>query len=335
MKKIINNPDAFVDEALEGIFLAHGGQLKAAGGDLRVLVRSEAPKAGKVAVVTGGGSGHLPTFLGYVGEGMLDACAVGNVFASPSAQTMYKCIKAVDGGSGVLCLFGNYGGDRMNFEMACELADLDGIRCERILAADDVASAPAAQADKRRGVAGLIFAYKIAGAAADRMLDLDGVCAATRKALDNIRSMGVATAPCILPQVGKPTFTIDEGQLEVGMGIHGEPGIEVRDMMTADETAELLAGKLLAELSLGAGDRAAVMVNGLGATPLEELYICYRRIHRLLSERGVALETPLVGEFATSMEMAGLSVSIMKLSDPQLLELYKHPASTPFFKVNP
>ncbi len=331
MKKFINDGNSFVDETLEGIYLAHSARLSPVDGELRVLARCDEVADGKVGIVTGGGSGHLPTFLGYVGQGMLDACAVGNVFASPSAQVMHKCIKAANRGGGVLCLFGNYGGDRMNFEMACELADLDGIRCEQILMADDVASAPVGQAEKRRGVAGLILAYKIAGAAADRMMNLDEVCAVTRKAQANIRSMGVAVGPCILPQIGKPTFEIKEGEIEIGMGIHGEPGIEVRPMMTADEVADLLLEKLMAELPLTKGDRAAVLINGLGATPLEELYILYRRLHNSLTELGVTLCAPMIGEYATSMEMAGLSLSVIRLNDPELYDLYRHPANTPFF----
>lgn len=330
MRKFINHPDAFVDETLEGIYLAHPNSLRAVDGELRVLARASEAKAGKVGIVTGGGSGHLPLFLGYVGAGMVDACAVGNVFASPSAQVIYKCIKAAETGAGVLCLFGNYGGDRMNFEMACELAELDDIQSRQLLMSDDVASAPADQAEKRRGVAGLILAYKIAGAAADKMMSLDEVVAVTAKAQANIRSMGVAVSPCILPQVGKPTFTIDENQIEIGMGIHGEPGIEVRPMMTADEVVELLTNKILAEFQLDSGDEVVAMVNGLGATPLEELYISYRKLHNMLSEKSVVMLPPMIGEYATSMEMAGLSVSIMKV-DAQLKELYLHPASTPFF----
>ncbi|MFA9381947.1 MAG: dihydroxyacetone kinase subunit DhaK, partial [Acetanaerobacterium sp.] len=193
-----------------------------------------------------------------------------------------------------------------------------------------VASSPADQAEKRRGVAGLILAYKIAGAAADQMMSLDEVCAITRRAQDNIRSMGVATSPCILPQVGKPTFTIGEGEIEIGMGIHGEPGIEVRPMMTADEVMNLLVEKIAAEFPLGQGDQVVLMVNGLGATPLEELYICYRALHRQLLDRGVKLTPPMIGEYTTSMEMSGLSISMMKV-DPQLLELYHYPVSTPFY----
>ncbi|MDR1541514.1 MAG: dihydroxyacetone kinase subunit DhaK [Clostridiales bacterium] len=330
MKKIINHPDAFVDETLEGILLAHPDKLKAVDGNLRAMARTCATK-GKAGVITGGGSGHLPTFLGYVGKGMLDACAVGNVFASPSAQVMLKCIKAADQGAGVICLYGNYGGDRMNFEMASELADMEDIKVEHIVVSDDIASAPPENADGRRGVAGLFFAYKIAGAAADLMMSLSEVSEVTRRALDNIRSIGVAVSPCILPQVGFPTFSIGADELEVGMGIHGEPGIETRRMMKADEIAEMMLEKLTAEIHLDKGDRASILVNGLGATPREELYIVYRKAAKILIEKGVEIIDPEIGEFATSMEMAGVSLSLLKLNDEELLRLYKHPASTPFY----
>jgi dihydroxyacetone kinase-like protein len=332
LKKILNSPDAFVDETLEGILAAYPSMLKSVDGNLRAIVRSDIIKQNKVAVVTGGGSGHLPTFLGYVGQGMIDACAVGNVFASPSAQIMYRCIKAADKGSGVLCLFGNYTGDRMNFEMACELADADDIVCRQILVTDDVASAPPEQSYNRRGVAGLFFAYKIAGAAADCMMSLDEVCGITNKALENIRSIGVATHPCTLPQIGYPTFTIADDEIEIGMGIHGEPGIETRKFMRADDLADLLVEKILREFPLAKGDTASVLINGLGATPREELFIVYRRVALILSEKGVEIIQPEIGEFATSMEMAGLSVSIIKLNDETLRKLYEYPAYTPFYK---
>lgn len=330
MRKIINEPGMFVDETIEGILYAHPDRLKALDGDLRILVRNDEVKDGKVGVVTGGGSGHLPVFLGYVGQGMLDGCAVGNVFASPSASKMYNMIKGCDKGNGVLCLYGNYGGDNMNFDMACEMADGDDIKTAQVRVSDDVASAAKDQASKRRGVAGLVYAWKIAGAAADKMMSLEEVEKVTKKALGNIRSMGVALTPCIVPQAGKPTFSINDDEIEVGMGIHGEPGIEVRKMMTADEVVNVLLGKILEDMPLEAGDEVAVMINGLGGTPLEELYICYRAAFKELEKKGVKVYKPYIGEFATSMEMAGLSVTVMKL-DSELKELLDYPASTPFF----
>ncbi|MCX7028189.1 MAG: dihydroxyacetone kinase subunit DhaK [Spirochaetes bacterium] len=330
MKKIINKPENFVEEMLDGIVRAYGDRLKLAGEQGRVILRAQGPKKGRVGIVTGGGSGHLPVFLGYVGEGMLDGCAVGNVFASPSSQTMFEMIKACDGGAGVLCLYGNYGGDNLNFDMACEMAEFEDIKTATVRVADDVASSPKVTAEKRRGVAGMVYAFKAAGAAADLGRDLKGVAAAARKALASTRTMGVALSPCIVPQVGKPTFSIKDDEIEIGMGIHGEPGIEVRPMMNADEVASLILSKILADMPLERGDEVSVMVNGLGATPLEELLIVFRAIHKELEAKGVFVAMPHVGEFATSMEMAGLSVTILKL-DAELKSLLRAPASTPFY----
>ncbi len=331
MKKVINNPVNFVDEVAEGIIAAYGDRLKLLDGDRRIILSNTPVRDGKVGIVTGGGSGHLPVFLGYVGKGMLDGCAVGNVFASPSALKMASTIKACDRGNGVLCLYGNYGGDNMNFDMACETVELeDDIKTRTVRVKDDVSSAPKELAAKRRGVAGMVYAFKIAGAAADQGRSLDEVADAAQKALDNIRTMGVALSPCIVPEVGKPTFSIGENEVEIGMGIHGEPGIEVRQMMTADEIADVILNKLLADMPLVSGDSVSVMVNGLGATPKEELLIVYRRIHQFLTGKGVRLLMPHVGEFATSMEMAGLSVTIFKL-DEELEDLLRVPASTPFY----
>jgi dihydroxyacetone kinase len=240
MKKIMNNPENFANETLEGILRAHPRELRAVGEDVREMVRADAPKQGKVAIATGGGSGHLPVFLGYVGKGLLDGVAIGDVFNSPSAQQMLNVTKAIDGGKGVLYLYGNYGGDVMNFDMAAEMADLEDIRVETLLVADDVASAPKGEEEKRRGVAGLFFAYKIAGAKAEEGAELDEVVAVTKRALANMRSMGVALSPCIIPRVGKPTFTLGDDEMEIGMGIHGEPGIKRGKLQTADEIGETL-----------------------------------------------------------------------------------------------
>lgn len=330
MRKIINNPDNFVDEVVEGIIYAYGDKVKTLEGDNRIILRNTPVKPNKVGIVTGGGSGHLPVFLGYVGEGMLDGCAVGNVFASPSSQKMFEMIKACDQGSGVLCLYGNYGGDNMNFDMACEMADFEDIKTATVRVKDDVASAPKENSDKRRGVAGMVYAFKIAGAAAENGKNLEEVAAAAQKALDNTRTMGVALSPCIVPQVGKPTFSINDDEIEIGMGIHGEPGIEVRKMMTADEVADEIMNKILADMPLSEGDEVSVMVNGLGATPLEELLIVYRAIHKILESKGVKSYMPHIGEFATSMEMAGLSITVMKL-DSELKTLLRQPGSTPFY----
>lgn len=330
MKKIINSPDLFVDEVMDGIRRAYGDRLTFLDGDPRIIVRADAVKAGKVGIVTGGGSGHLPVFLGYVGQGMLDGCAVGNVFASPSAQKMAAMIKACDRGAGVLCLYGNYGGDNLNFDLACETVEFDDVRTATVRVADDVASAPADKSEKRRGVAGMVYAFKIAGASAERGDSLETVAAYARKALAATRTMGVALSPCIVPQVGKPTFSIAEDEIEIGMGIHGEPGIEVRKMMSADEIVALIAEKILKELPLSKGDEVSIMVNGLGATPLEELLIVFRAMHKKLEVMGVNVLMPHIGEFATSMEMAGLSITMIKLDD-ELKQLLRAPASTPFY----
>ena len=330
MKKIMNRPDRFANETLEGILKAHPRDLKAVGDDLREIVRANAPQQGKVAIATGGGSGHLPVFLGYVGEGLADGVAVGDVFNSPSAQQMYNVTRAIDGGKGNLYLYGNYGGDVMNFDMAAELASMDDIRVESIRVADDVASSPKGEEDKRRGVAGLFFAYKIAGAKAETGAELDEVVVVTNRALANLRSMGVALSPCIIPQVGKPGFTIGDDEMEIGMGIHGEPGIDRTKLQTADQIAETLTRTILEDGPYESGDEVAVLVNGLGATPQEELYIVYRKVDEILKEKGINVYHTYVGEFATSMEMAGMSLSILKLDD-ELKALLSAPAYSPFF----
>lgn len=330
MKRFLNNPDHYVAEMLEGLLAAHPDALSYAGDDHHCIVRADAPVAGKVALATGGGSGHLPVFLGYVGRGMLDGCAVGDVFASPSAEQMLEVTKRIDSGAGVLYIYGNYSGDIMNFDMASEMAEFDDIQVRTIRVTDDVASAPAAQSDRRRGVAGLVFAYKIAGAKADQGGTLDEVEAVTRRALDNIRSMGVALSPCTVPAAGRPTFSIGEDEMEIGMGIHGEPGVKRETLQSADQIADRMTDTILADMDIAAGDRLAVLVNGLGATPPEDLYILYRRVHQLLEDRQLQVYRAYVGEYATSMEMAGASFTFFKLDD-ELAALLDHPAHTPFF----
>jgi len=330
VKKILNRPEDFVEETLEGLYAAHPDALRPAGDDPRVLIRADAPVQGKVGLATGGGSGHLPVFLGYVGSGMLDGCAVGDVFASPSSDRMLEVAKRIDGGKGVVQIYGNYSGDVMNFEMAAELAGLDGIEVRSVVVKDDVASAPAAEADRRRGVAGMVFAFKIAGAAADRGDDIDAVVAVTERALAGVRSMGVALSPCIVPRTGEPSFQLGDDEMEIGMGIHGEPGVKRDRLADADAIVDRLASEVLDDLNVVSGQRLAVMVNGLGATPREELYIMYRRLHRILDERGVTVHRAYVGEYATSMEMAGASITVFRLDD-ELQELLDAPADTPFF----
>lgn len=330
MKKILNNPDEFVVEMLDGLLKAHPDMLDFAGGDHHCIVRADAPVAGKVALATGGGSGHLPVFLGYVGRGLLDGCAVGDVFSSPSADQMLEVTRRIHAGKGVLYIYGNYSGDVMNFDMASEMADMEDIEVRTVLVRDDVASAPPEEAARRRGVAGMVFAYKVAGARADQGASLDEVEVVARKALDRIRSIGVALSPCTVPAAGRPTFAIGEDEMEIGMGIHGEPGMRREKLQRADPIAERMTASILADMPLRSGDRVAVMVNGLGATPPEELYILYRKVHALLTERDVQIHRAYVGEYATSMEMAGASLTLFKL-DEELSALLDAPAETPFF----
>ena len=331
MKKIINRPEDFVKDTMEGIIAAYGDKVKLYNDDYRILLSSYPVKEGKVGIVTAGGSGHLPVFLGYVGQGLLDGCTVGNVFASPSSAKMADTIRACDRGNGVLVLFGNYGGDKMNFELACETVDLeDDIKTEMVLVKDDVASAPASEAERRRGVAGMIYAFKIAGAKAENGGTLKEVADVTRKALKNIRTMGMALTSCIVPEVGKPTFSLADDEMEIGMGIHGEPGLEVRKMMTAAELADLLLSKILLDMPLVNGDEVSIMINGLGATPLEEQLIVYKSVAELLQKRGVRVYMPHIGEYATSMEMAGISITLFKL-DAELKGLLGQVARSPFY----
>lgn len=326
----MNKAENFVDEMIEGILSAHPEDLRTVGDDLRELVRADAPVEGKVGVATGGGSGHLPVFLGYVGKGLLDGVCVGDVFASPSAQQMYNVTKKIDSGKGVLYIYGNYGGDVMNFDMASEMADMEDIEVRTILVADDVASSKKGEEEKRRGVAGLFYAYKIAGAKAEEGASIDEVESVTRKALANTRTMGVALSPCIIPLVGKPTFTIDESEMEIGMGIHGEPGIDRGELKTADEIATTLVEAILEDGPYSEGDEVSVLINGLGATPQEELYIVFRKISEILKDNGIKAYRNYVGEYATSLEMAGMSVTLMKL-DNELKDLLNAPAYSPFF----
>jgi phosphoenolpyruvate---glycerone phosphotransferase subunit DhaK len=330
MKKILNNPADFVVEMLDGLIKAHSDMIGYAGGDPHCVVRVDAPVTGKVGLATGGGSGHLPVFLGYVGKGMLDGCAVGDVFSSPGAEQMLEVTRRIDSGKGVVYIYGNYGGDVMNFDMASEMAEFDGIQVRTVLVKDDVASAPPVEAQRRRGVAGMVFAFKIAGAVAERGGDIDEVVSVTEKALQNIRSIGIALSPCTVPMAGRPTFSIGEDEMEIGMGIHGEPGKKREKMQPADHIAQSMMNDLLNDLKPQAGDRLAVMVNGLGATPLEELYILYRKINQILAGKDILIHKALIGEFATSMEMAGASITLFKLDD-ELIELLDAPAQTPFF----
>ena len=332
MKKILNRPTDYVNEMLDGLCAAHPQYYRRTGAEGRVVVRRDAPVRGKVGIVTGGGSGHLPVFTGYLGEGLLDACAIGDVFSSPGVDLMTDAIRAADGGAGVLRLYGNYGGDRMNFDMAGELVEMEDIRTTTVTVADDVASAGPEERHKRRGVAGLVFCFKMAGARASAGGSLDEVATVAQKAVDSCRSVGVALTPCIVPCAGRPTFTISEDEMEIGMGIHGEPGVRRGPLRKADEIVTEMLEMLLADMPLASGDRVSVLVNSLGATPLEELYIAYRHVAAKLKELGVTVVSPLIGRYATSMEMAGMSLTFSKL-DAELEVLLKAPCDCPFLKV--
>jgi dihydroxyacetone kinase-like protein len=332
MKKILNSTLDYVDEMLAGLVAAHPEYYRFHGDSGKVVARAKSGSEGKVGIVTGGGSGHLPVFTGYVGEGLLDACAIGDVFASPSAEQMADAIRAADQGKGVLRLYGNYGGDILNFDMAGDLVEFDDITCTTVLLTDDIASAPPEEHQKRRGVAGMVYAFKIAGASAEEGRDLEAVTKIAQKAADSCRSIGVALSSCTVPQAGKPTFEIADDEIEMGMGIHGEPGIWRGKLRTADEIATEMMERLLADMPLGSGDRISIMVNSLGATPPEELYILYNKVKAALELTGSTIVMPLVGRYATSMEMAGVSFTLCKL-DEELETLLTAPCDCAFWRV--
>jgi len=332
MKKILNDPAAYADETIDGMCRAHPDIYRKVADNLRVITRAKKGRDGKVGVVTGGGSGHLPVFAGYVGEGLLDACAVGDVFASPSAEEMAIAIRAADAGAGVVRLYGNYGGDVMNFDMAGDLVELDDIRTTTVLLADDVASAPFAEREKRRGVAGMVPTFKIAGAAADTGADLDTVTRIAQKAADACRSIGVALTPCVVPAAGRPTFTLGEDEMEIGMGIHGEPGVQRGKLGPANAIADAMMDRLFDDAKLSHGERVFLLVNSLGATPVEELYIMFNRIADRLRDKSATIARSLVGRYATSMEMTGASVTLMAL-DAELEKLLSAPARCAFWQV--
>ena len=326
MKKIMNAPEAYVDDMLKGIYAAHADQVKYVEDDLRCYCTAN-KKDGKVAIITGGGSGHLPLFLGYVGDGLIDGCGVGGVFQSPSPEQIYNIAKEVEAGAGVLYLYGNYTGDIMTFDMATDMCDMDDIVCKSIVGADDVNSH--ANPDTRRGVAGIYFMFKAAGAKADEGGDLDAVLAAAQLAKDNTRTVGFALTPCIIPEVGHPNFELKEDEMAMGMGIHGEPGIWNGPLKASKEIAEESLNTLLGDMPLAEGEEVSVLINGLGATSIEELYILSNDVKDILASKGIGIYKTIVGEYATSMEMAGASISICKMND-ELKKYMDHPVCTPF-----
>ncbi|WP_343673666.1 dihydroxyacetone kinase subunit DhaK [Paraburkholderia heleia] len=330
-QKLINDGDAAVDEMLEGVMAAHGDLLTRNDSAPRAIVARNGPRAGKVALVIGGGSGHEPTFLGFVGKGLADAAVIGNVFASPPPQPAVDAALAAHGGAGVLFMYGNYAGDVMNFDMATEMLELEGVEARTVLTTDDIASAPRGKRATRRGVAGNVFIFKAAGAAADLMMPLDEVERVARHANARTYTLGVALAPCSLPQTRRPNFGIAPGEMEIGMGIHGEPGMRREALRTADAVSDEIMDAILAEMEAAKGDRVAVLVNSLGATPLMELYILNRRVAQRLRQAGLTVHRTLVGPFCTSLEMAGASITVMHLDD-ELQRLIDHPCECAMFQ---
>lgn len=314
MQKFINDPSLVVDEMLLGFVKAHSDVVSHTDND-RVLKYKNAPVKGKVGIVTGGGSGHKPAFVGYIGKNMCDAVAVGEIFTSPPAQMFYDAIKAADGGKGVAILYGNYAGDNMNVAMAMEEADDDGIEVKKVVANDDVPSAPHAEREKRRGVAGEILMWKVGGAKATMGASLDEVIAAAQKAIDNTRSIGVGLSGCTIPEVGHPNFSVDKGKMEVGIGHHGEPGIEIADLETSKKVAKRMVDVVIPDLPFEKGDDVVLLISGLGSTPVMELYILYRDVIGLLEESGLNVYLSYVGNYFTSLEMSGATLSLMKLDD--------------------
>lgn len=327
MKKVINNSEQVVEEMLQGAVLAHPQYVKRVEG-FNVLVRTNSPVPGKVALVSGGGSGHEPSHAGYVGRGMLDGAVAGAVFTSPTPDQVYEAVKAVDSGKGVLLVIKNYTGDIMNFDMAAEMAEADGVKVAKVVVNDDVAVENSTWTTGRRGIAGTVFVHKIAGAKAETGADLAAVQKTAEKVVANVRSMGMALSPCIVPVAGKPSFTLAENEVEIGMGIHGEPGTHRESLRSADETAEHLLNKILADITLSAGDEVAVMINGLGGTPLMELYVVNRKVAAILAGKNIKTVKTYIGNYMTSLEMAGFSITVLKL-DSELKDLLLAPADTP------
>ena len=331
-KKLINAPENIISEVIEGMVGAHPDILKVEGPTGRAVVAVDGPRDGKVGIVIGGGSGHEPAFAGYVGRGLADAAAVGNVFASPSPAHIADAARAADGGAGVLMLYGNYTGDVLNFTMAAEELAAEGMSVLHVAVADDIASAPIERKAERRGIAGDFFVFKIAGAAADLGEPLARVEAMALAANEATRSMGVALGACSLPQTGKLNFTIGDADMEIGMGLHGEPGIRRQTLAPADVVTDELMDMIVGELALAERDRVAVLVNGLGSTTQIELYLVFRRVKQRLDALGVDIHASWVGEYATSLEMAGASITLLKLDDT-LQTLLDHPCRTPALTV--
>jgi dihydroxyacetone kinase-like protein len=331
MKKLINDPENVVDEMLDGMVAAYPDRLRRLDGT-KVLVRSDAPVEGKVGVVSGGGSGHEPTHAGYIGDGMLDGAAAGEVFTSPTADQLDEMVQACDAGEGVLCVVKNYEGDVMNFDTAAEMADIEDVEVEQVVVDDDVAVEDSLYTSGRRGVAGTILVHKVAGAKAAAGGDLQEVAAVARKVIDNVGTMGTALTSCVTPERGEPTFDLGEDEIELGIGIHGEPGVERTEMMSADEITDRLTEAVLGDLDLESGQEVVTIVNGMGGTPLMELFVVNRRLQQLMDERDLRVWDAWVGDYMTSLDMQGCSVTVCAVDD-ELKELLAAPADTPALTV--
>ncbi len=327
MKKLINKPDDVVKDALLGMAAAHGNLIRV-DVDLQVIVRNDAPVKGKVGIISGGGSGHEPMHGGYVGRGMLDAACPGAIFTSPVPDQMLAATKAVNGGAGVLHIVKNYTGDVMNFEMAAEMGQADNITVESVTIDDDVAVQDSLYTAGRRGVGATVLAEKICGAAAEGGMDLKQVAELCRKVNANGRSMGMALTSCVTPAAGKPTFDLGADEMEIGIGIHGEPGRRRMKLGTASEIAELLVNPILDDLPFKSGDAVLAFVNGMGGTPLIELYVMYNEVNRILTGRGITIARNLIGSYITSLEMAGCSVTLLRVDD-EMVRLWDAPVLTP------
>jgi dihydroxyacetone kinase-like protein len=314
MQKIINNPQQVVDEMVEGYLAAYSDIVETTSNP-RVLKYKLAPISNKVGIVTGGGSGHKPAFLGYIGRNLVDAVAVGEIFSSPPAQMFYDAFRAADSGKGVACLFGNYAGDIMNVKMATKMASNDGIEVKTVVANDDVPSGPRDQRQKRRGVAGEVLMWKVGGAKAAMGASLTEVIAVAQKAINNTRSVGIGLSPCTIPEVGHPNFTIAAGKMEVGIGHHGEPGLEVSALVSSAEMARRMLDIILPDLPFQAGDEVVVLISGLGATPLMEQYILYNDVRKILTKKELRSYRSYVGNYFTSLEMAGVTLTVLKLDE--------------------
>jgi len=330
MKKLINEPADVVDEMLDGMTAAHEGLRRLDG--MEVIVRDDVPVEGKVGLVSGGGSGHEPTHAGYVGEGILDGAAAGEMFTSPTADQLQEMISACDSGEGVLCIVKNYEGDVMNFDTAAEMAEMGDVEVEQVVVNDDVAVEDSLYTSGRRGVCGTILVHKAAGGKAEEGADLSEVKRVAEKVIDNVGTMGTALTSCVTPEKGEPTFDLGEDEIELGIGIHGEPGIERVEHMPADDIADELTESVLDDLELDDGQEVVTVVNGMGGTPLSELYVVNRRVQQLMDDHNLDVWDQWVGDYMTSLDMMGCSVTVCAVDD-ELKDLLAVPADTPAVTV--